>query len=54
MTEKQIKISKIEGSKEQEEWWCEWFNCPACEKKGEIACNFKYCPNCGVKLEWTK
>lgn len=35
------------------EWWCPWFSCPNC-KKEQIAYKFKYCPDCGIKLIWSK
>lgn len=33
-----------------DEWWCAWYECPKCKEK-EITDDFKYCPNCGVKLK---
>lgn len=34
-----------------DEWYGEWFRCPNCEETS-IARGFRYCPDCGVKLEW--
>ena len=33
--------------------WCGWCHpCPNCD--GDIIDDFDFCPNCGVKLDWTK
>jgi hypothetical protein len=34
-----------------DEWFCPWYRCPRCEKVS-IARSFRYCPNCGVQLQW--
>lgn len=44
----------------REEWWCEWFICTKCDNCitdgysvcGRITRNFKYCPDCGVEIDW--
>ena len=38
---------------EMDEWWCDWWECPACHK-ASIATGFNYCPECGVKLVWAE
>lgn len=31
------------------------YDCPNCEKSYEIECDdYKYCPNCGQKLDWSE
>ena len=34
-----------------DEWYCPWYRCPKCEKE-HIARSFRYCPDCGVQLQW--
>ena len=55
-----VKIGDKDSSG-QEEWWCEWFVCPSCMAgydksypSGHIYHDFKFCPDCGVELEWEK
>ncbi len=36
-----------------DEWYCQWYRCPKCEE-GHIARSFRYCPDCGVQLQWQK
>ncbi len=36
-----------------EEWFATWFKCPMCDET-HINLNFKYCPDCGVELNWNK
>jgi hypothetical protein len=47
-----VKIDKWEDAIGYDEMCCEWFVCPNCDSD-EIAENVNYCPNCGVKFEWT-
>lgn len=49
-TKKSIRISE-KDNQGKEEWWCDWYRCPNCNKSN-IAGNFKFCPMCGVKLNW--
>jgi hypothetical protein len=35
----------------KDEWWCDWYRCPKCDK-AHIARWFRYCPDCGVQLQW--
>lgn len=41
-----------------DEWRCMWYRCE-CQKDGEwggnshIVRHFKYCPDCGVEIDWT-
>lgn len=45
----------------KDEWWCEWYRCTACqtestdmfESNAHIARIFKYCPECGVEIDWS-
>ena len=37
----------------KDEWYCEWFTCTNCEKTW-IAEDFKFCPSCGVAINWNK
>ena len=34
-----------------DEWDCPFYRCPKCEE-ASIVMYFRYCPDCGVKLEW--
>jgi hypothetical protein len=34
-----------------DEWYCNWYRCPKCEAE-HIARSFRYCPDCGVQLQW--
>ncbi len=34
-----------------DELYCVWYRCPKC-KKEHIARFFRYCPVCGVQLQW--
>lgn len=61
LTLKEVKISKTENYTGREEWWSKklkfWYNCPICSPNsncGHINFNFKYCPDCGIKLKWVK
>jgi hypothetical protein len=36
-----------------DEWYCNWYRCPKCEEE-RIARSFRYCPDCGVQLQWQK
>lgn len=53
-----VKIGKRDSSG-KDEWYCEWFVCPSCKtgwyedySSGHIYHSFKYCPDCGVQLDW--
>ena len=47
-----VKI--VEDSYEsKDEWWGGVYDCPNC-KTETIWRDFKYCPNCGYKIEWVK
>ena len=57
-----IKISDKDKSG-MEEWWCMWYVCPNCKagkkdedeySSGHIYSSFKFCPDCGIELEWEK
>lgn len=51
---KVARIQLLDEAQERnlyDEWWCPWYDCPNC-KENECTPDFKYCPNCGVKLEW--
>jgi hypothetical protein len=50
MEERYIKISE-EYNVGKDEKWCEWYRCPAC-KEIDITAGSKYCPQCGIKLNW--
>lgn len=47
---KTVKIGK-DCSTGYDEWYCEWYRCPNCSSVN-ITHPFKYCPTCGIKLEW--
>jgi len=32
-------------------WYCDWYRCPKCERE-HIAYDFRFCPDCGVQLQW--
>lgn len=49
---KTVKITKRHYF-DHDEWWCGWFKCPNCNGI-HITTGFKYCPDCGVKLKFTK
>lgn len=49
---KSVSISE-EDSQGKDEWWCNWYKCPGC-KSTSIAGSFKFCPDCGLKLNWKK
>jgi hypothetical protein len=36
-----------------DELCCDYYKCPNCEEE-YIVEGFKYCPKCGVKINWTK
>lgn len=49
---KEIKQLPEEAERElYDEWWCPWYECPNC-KESNITTDFKYCPECGVKIKW--
>jgi rRNA maturation endonuclease Nob1 len=50
---KKYIIIKQKHNTGMDEWWCDWFYCPNC-KKETITDDFKFCPNCGIKLRWSK
>ncbi len=35
----------------RDEWWCDWYQCPRCDL-AHIAYDFRFCPDCGVRLQW--
>ena len=37
----------------KDEWYCMWFECPACHDKS-IADGFNFCQECGLRLNWPK
>ena len=34
-----------------DEIYCDWYRCPKC-KEESITRSSKFCPDCGVKLQW--
>lgn len=50
---KKYVIVGKEHSHGKDEWWCEWFECPNCEK-ANIYPYARFCPECGIKLVWRK
>jgi hypothetical protein len=55
---KEIEIGKKDESG-KEEWYCMWYICPNCKagdneyySSGHIYIDFKFCPDCGIKLKW--
>lgn len=49
------RVAKV-GSQDSEgfeEMWEEQFRCTLCEEK-DILRGYKFCPNCGAKIEWVK
>jgi predicted RNA-binding Zn-ribbon protein involved in translation (DUF1610 family) len=49
--ENMIEINKDTTENDFSEWYGRWYKCPKCHEK-HINRNFKFCPNCGVKLVW--
>ena len=37
----------------RDEWWCDWYQCPRCDL-ANIAYDFRFCPDCGVQLQWRR
>jgi hypothetical protein len=35
-----------------DEKYDDWYQCPNCKEKRDIARHHNFCPNCGVKLQW--
>ncbi|MCP4597017.1 TFIIB-type zinc finger domain-containing protein [Neptuniibacter sp.] len=49
MCQPPVKI-KTDSGIGADELYCEWYRCPICG--WAIGDGFKYCPNCGVGIEW--
>lgn len=47
---KTVSISKVDFYTE-DELYCDWYKCRNCEET-DIAEDFNYCPNCGVRINW--
>jgi hypothetical protein len=45
-----VSIGEAQNTGE-DEWWCDWYRCPRCDR-ANIAYDFRFCPNCGVQLQW--
>jgi len=48
---KQVNISSKDNFHNDETAKRFWFNCPNC-KRNNIPSFVKYCPDCGIKLNW--